>query len=116
MKKLALALIMLSLAGTASAEVNCSGEVTRLDLLLVSGTVVMGIKGGPNAAHMCSVKDGSVINDVPSSVCKVLYSSLLSAKAAGKKATFRFYDHDECTTSDMSWKPAGRLGWSSHML
>lgn len=86
-----------------------------LGLSLGGGVITLGLSGGPLATNVCSVKTGNELNGIDAEVCKVLYSSLLSAKAAGKKVMIRFYDHEQCDSSDMYWKSAGKLGWTKQM-
>ena len=113
MKKFVFITLLATFSSNCFSEIDCKGEIERLDLQINNGLVILGIDGGPNAAQICSVKDGENYNGIASEVCRTLYGSLLATKAAGKKTTIRFYSHESCTTSDLSWKAAGTLGYTA---
>ena len=115
MKKYTLfALSLLLISAFSYAEVECKGTISKLGLQLNNGMLILGLQGGPIAAELCSIDTAH--NGVTQDTCKALYSTLLATKAAGKKAAIRFYDHNSCTTEELSWKKAGTLGWSSHFI
>jgi hypothetical protein len=110
-----LSLLLLVCSFHAAALVDCTGKITMLGLHLDNGILIVGFENGPSAAQLCSIQAGVSYNNVATEVCTALYSSLLAAKAAGKKVTIRYMDHTSCTSPDLNWKAAGKLSWSSQM-
>jgi hypothetical protein len=101
--------------GPAGAAIDCVGTVTNLSLQLSSaGTVTLSLSGGPSWTYLCDLSAGGR-NGVPADVCKVMYATLVTAKATGKQVLIRFNDYDSCAAVP-AWGNAGSLGWTRVML
>jgi hypothetical protein len=101
---------VLVLIESASADVDCRGEVTNLSLQLDgNGQVTLSLSGGPNYTYLCSVD--AVRNGVSPTVCRMMYATLVTAKTTGKKVSIRFYNYNSCSAIP-PWADSGTLGWT----
>jgi len=98
-------------AQVAHAAVDCTGTVTSLSVQLGGeGTVTLSLSGGPTYTYLCDIA-GIERNGVDRTVCKVMYASLLAAKATNKQVLIRFNNYNLCTDVP-PWADAGSLGWT----
>lgn len=108
--------VLLSTWSNAYSEVDCVGTVDSLSMQLDSvGTVTISLSGGPSHTYLCDVDGTSARNGVSPAVCRTMFSTLLTAKATGKKVLIRFIDHSSCSAVP-GWASAGRLGWTAFLL
>ena len=95
-RRLASLLLVAVMSLPANAAVDCTGTVDNLSMHLDStGTVTVSLSGGPSFVYLCTI-DGPATNGVSPSVCRSMYSTLVLAKAMGKKVLIRFYNHTSC--------------------
>jgi len=114
--KVIISAILVSMWGNAYSQVDCTGTVDNLSLQLNSvGTVTISLSGGPTATYLCDVDGTSARNGVSPTVCRTMFSTLLTAKTTGKKVLIRFQDYTSCSAVP-AWANAGTVGWTQLLL
>lgn len=91
----------------AQANYACSGKVTDIDLY-TNGGVGASIEGIGGGVRLCSVIETEY--STHPETCKVIYSTLLTAKATGSTVRFYFNKGDSTVCSKGNWKHLGDDG------
>jgi hypothetical protein len=68
--------------------------------------VTLSLSSGPTYTELCSVD--AARNGLSPTVCRTMYSMLVTAKLTGKSVLIRFYDHDMRPSAFVGGR--GRIG------